>query len=133
MVFAGWVSVYAASYNFDDASIFDMANRSGKQLMWILLAFGLGGIIMMVDTRVYETYAPLIYIGMLFVLILTIFIAPDVKGSRSWLVLGPVSIQPAEFGKFSTALMLAWLFNSYNFKLTKIGRASCRVRVLRLV
>ena len=89
-----------------------------KQLMWILLAFGLGGIIMMVDTRVYETYAPLIYIGMLFVLILTIFIAPDVKGSRSWLVLGPVSIQPAEFGKFSTALMLAWLFNSYNFKLT---------------
>ncbi|MEG1905051.1 MAG: rod shape-determining protein RodA, partial [Bacteroidales bacterium] len=47
------------------------------------------------------------------------FIAPDVKGSRSWLVLGPVSIQPAEFGKFATALMLAWLFNTYNFVLTK--------------
>ena len=56
---------------------------------------------------------------MLGVLILTIFIAPDVKGSRSWLVLGPVSIQPAEFGKFVTALMLGWLFNSYNFKFTK--------------
>lgn len=119
MVFAGWVSIYAASYNFDDTSIFDFANRSGKQLLWIVLAFGLGGMIMMIDSRTFETYAPPLYVGMLLVLILTIFIAPDVKGSRSWLVLGPVSIQPAEFGKFVSALMMAWLFNSYNFKLTQ--------------
>ena len=119
MVFAGWISIYAASYNFDDSSIFDMANRSGKQLMWIGLAFGLGGIIMLIETRVFETYAPLFYGIMIFILLVTIFIAPDIKGSRSWLVLGPVSIQPAEFGKFVTALMLGWLFSSYNFKFTK--------------
>ena len=93
MVFAGWISIYAASYNFDDSSIFDMANRSGKQLMWIGLAFGLGGIIMLIETRVFETYAPLFYGIMIFILLVTIFIAPDIKGSRSWPVLGPVSIQ----------------------------------------
>lgn len=118
MVFSGWVSIYAASYDFDNASIFDMASRSGKQLMWILMAFGLGGMIMMIEARSFETLAPLIYGVMLAVLVLTIFIAPDVKGSRSWLVLGPVSIQPAEFGKFATALMLGWLLNTYNFRLT---------------
>ena len=119
MVFAGWVSIYAASYNFDHTSIFDMASRSGKQLMWIGLAFCLGAIILMIESRTFDTLAPLIYGVMLATLIVTIFVAPDVKGSRSWLVLGPVSIQPAEFGKFATALMLGWLFNTYNFVLTK--------------
>ncbi|MDE6242557.1 MAG: rod shape-determining protein RodA, partial [Muribaculaceae bacterium] len=50
-------------------------------------------------------------------LIATIFLAPNIKGSHSWLVLGPVSLQPAEFGKFATALALARLFSSYNFQL----------------
>ncbi|MDE7408342.1 MAG: rod shape-determining protein RodA, partial [Muribaculaceae bacterium] len=43
--------------------------------------------------------------------------APDIKGSRSWLVFGPMSMQPAEFGKFATALALAKLFSGYNFML----------------
>ena len=119
MVFVGWISIYAASYNFDHSSILDFANRSGKQLIWIILAFCLGAVIMMIDSRTFDTYAPVIYIGMLGILLLTIFVAPDVKGSRSWILLGPVSIQPAEFGKFATALMLGWLFNTYNFVLTK--------------
>ncbi|MGG6498425.1 UNVERIFIED_CONTAM: FtsW/RodA/SpoVE family cell cycle protein, partial [Bacteroidetes bacterium 56_B9] len=48
-------------------------------------------------------------------LVVTIFIAPDTKGSRSWLVMGPVSLQPAEFAKFATALALAKYMNSYSF------------------
>lgn len=52
-------------------------------------------------------------------LLLTIFLAPDIKGSRSWLVFGPVSLQPAEFGKCATALALAKLFSSYNFSLNQ--------------
>ena len=35
LVLIGWVSIYAASYNFDNASIFDFSERSGKQLLWI--------------------------------------------------------------------------------------------------
>ena len=53
-----------------------------------------------------------LYIGMMLLLIVTIFIAPDTKGSRSWLVMGPVSLQPAEFAKFATALALAKYMNS---------------------
>ena len=50
-------------------------------------------------------------------LVVTIFIAPDIKGSRSWLVLGSMSLQPAEFSKFATALALAKLFSTYGFNL----------------
>ena len=77
----------------------------------------IGFIILLLDSRLYEAYAYPIYGAVILILIATIFLAPDIKGSRSWLVFGPVSLQPAEFGKFATALALAKLFNSYNFSL----------------
>ena len=55
LVFFGWVSIYAASYDFDQASIFDFAERSGKQLVWIGLSFVLASVIMLVDSRMFET------------------------------------------------------------------------------
>ncbi len=119
LVFFGWVSIYAAGYDFDRASIFDFAERSGKQLLWIALSFVIAAVILSIEARFYETYAYLIYISLILLLIATIFVAPDIKGSHSWLVLGPVSLQPAEFAKFATALALAKLFNSYNFKFTR--------------
>lgn len=119
LVFFGWVSIYAAGYDFDRASIFDFAERSGKQLLWIALSFVISAVILSIEARFYETYAYLIYVSLILLLIATIFVAPDIKGSHSWLVLGPVSLQPAEFAKFATALALAKLFNSYNFKFTR--------------
>lgn len=117
LVFAGVVSIYAASYDFDNASIFSFSEFSGKQLRWIGLAALLGGVLLTIDSRMFETYAYPIYFAVLLLLLVTIFIAPDIKGSRSWLVLGPMSLQPAEFGKFATALALAKLFSSYSFHL----------------
>lgn len=117
LVIAGVFSIYAASYDFDNASLLDPAEFSGKQIRWIGLSLILALIILLFDSHVFETYAIPIYLIILFILLVTIFIAPDIKGSRSWLVLGPIRFQPAEFGKFATALALAKLFNSYNFKL----------------
>ncbi len=117
MIIAGVFSIYAASYDFDHASLFDPDEFSGKQIRWIGLALILGVILLLFDSRVYETYAFPIYIMLLLVMLVTIFVAPDIKGSRSWLVFGPLRFQPAEFGKFATALALAKLFSGYNFKL----------------
>ena len=122
LVSAGAVSIYAASYDFDNASMFDFAEFSGKQFLWIGLSLFIGCIILLLDYRIYEAYAYPIYGVVILILIATIFLAPDIKGSRSWLVFGPISLQPAEFGKFATALALAKLFDSYNFALnTKIS------------
>ena len=119
LVGAGIISIYAASYNFDNAGIFDFNEFSGKQFMWAGLGLLLGGAVLLLDYRVYEAYAYPIYGCVILLLIATIFVAPDIKGSRSWIVLGPVSLQPAEFGKFATALALAKLFDSYNFNLNQ--------------
>ena len=117
LIFWGWFTIYAASYNFDDTSIFSFDGRAGKQLLWIGCASIIAFIIMMFDTRLLEAYAYPIYGVTILILILTIFIAPNVKGSHSWIVLGPVSIQPAEFSKFAVALCLARFMSAYNFVL----------------
>ncbi len=117
LVTYGAISIYAASYDFDNASLFDLKEYSGKQIMWIGLSLVIGCVIMLTDYRIYKTYAYPIYIAVLAVLLITIFVAPDIKGSHSWLKFGPISLQPAEFGKFATALALAKLFDSYNFVL----------------
>lgn len=122
LVIAGVFSIYAASYDFDHASILSFDEFSGKQVMWIGLSLLLGLIILIVDARMYETYAYPIYLALLCLLVVTIFIAPDIKGSRSWLKIGPMSLQPAEFAKFATALALAKLFSGYNFVLNASPR-----------
>ena len=119
MVCGGWISVYGASYNFDNADFFAFTERSGKQLVWIGCAIVLAFIVLMIDDRIYETLAYFIYFALILLLVVTIVIAPEIKGSRSWLVFGPVSLQPAELAKFGTALALARIFDSYNFEFLK--------------
>ena len=117
MVGCGWLSICGASYEYDTTGLFDPAGRPGSQLIWIGSAFALSFIILMLERDIYETFAYLFYGLIILLLIATIFLAPDIKGSRSWLVLGPIRLQPAEFAKFATALALARLMNSYNFNL----------------
>ena len=121
MVVAGAVSVYAASYDFEGGRIFEFSQFSGKQFVWIGLGLALGTAILLLDPKIYEYYAIPIYGAVMLLLLITIFIAPDIKGSRSWISFGAMSIQPAEFGKFATALALAKLFDTYNFNLNAKG------------
>ena len=117
LVVFGWFSICGASYDYSEHDLLDFSTRAGKQFVWIICSFGLAGMLLMLDDLFYETYAYLIYGVLLLLLVVTIFIAPDTKGSRSWLILGPVSLQPAEFAKFATALALARFMNAYGFVL----------------
>ncbi len=117
LVIFGWLNIYAASYDFDQSSLFDFDNRAGKQFVWALTAFALAGVVLLLDARIFNYFAYIFYGFTILLLIVTLFVAPDIKGSRSWLVFGPVSFQPAELAKTATALALAKFMSSYNFKL----------------
>ncbi|NDV66801.1 rod shape-determining protein RodA [Bacteroides sp. 224] len=123
LIVCGWFSVCGASYNYGEVDFFDFSTRAGKQFVWIICSFGLAFILLMLEDSMYDMFSYIIYIGMMLLLIVTIFIAPDVKGSRSWLQLGPVSLQPAEFAKFATALALAKYMNSFSFNMRKTKNA----------
>ena len=107
LITCGWFSVCGASYDYGEPNFLDFTTRAGKQLMWIGCSLGLGFVLLMLEHRLYDTYAYLIYGILLLLLFGTIFNPHEIKGSRSWIVLGPVSLQPAEFAKFATALALA--------------------------
>ncbi len=113
----GWISVCGASYDFNQTDLFSWDSRTGKQLVWMGCAVFLGFILLMLDDRTYDTLAYLVYLGMMLLLIVTPFLASDIKGSYSWIRLGSISIQPAEFAKCATALAVAKLMNQYGFSL----------------
>lgn len=119
LVFLGWINIYAAVYNEEYSSIFDMSQRYGKQLIWIAAALLLGGTLLIVDSKFYVSFAYLFYGLTIFLLIAVLLLGSEVKGSKSWFQIGSFAIQPAEFAKFTTALALAKYMSSYNFKLMK--------------
>ena len=113
----GWISVCGASYSYGDTDIFSLSTRSGMQIVWIGTSIMLGFVIVMLDDRFYDTFAYILYGLLLILLFATIFNPHSIKGSRSWLVLGPLRIQPAEFAKFATALALAKFMSSYGYNI----------------
>ena len=119
LVTFGWFSVCGASHTFDLQNLFSFDTRAGKQLIWICCSIGLGGMILMFDDRYFDMLADLFYWGMMALLLITPFIAHDIKGSRSWISLGPVSLQPAEFAKCATALMIAKVIGQHGFTLNR--------------
>ena len=117
LVFFGWLNIYGASYTFDQTSIFDFSNRAGKQFAWILGSFGLGTLLLLIDYKTYDVLAYLAYGAMILLLLATPVLAHDIKGSMSWISLGPVNIQPAEFAKCIVALAVAKYMGRYEYKL----------------
>ena len=115
----GWVSVCGASYTYGETDIFSLGSRSGMQIVWIGTSLILGFVLLMLDDRYYDMFAYVIYGLLLLLLFATIFNPHSIKGSRSWLVLGPLRLQPAEFAKFATALALAKLMSIYGYDIRK--------------
>ena len=120
----GWVSVCGASYSYGETDIFSLSTRSGMQIVWIGTSIVLGFIIIMLDDRFYDTFAYIIYALLLLLLFATIFNPHSIKGSRSWLVLGPLRLQPAEFAKFATALALAKFMSAYGYNINQMKHFS---------
>ena len=69
----GWISVCGASYTYGSTDIFSMGSRSGMQIVWIGTSLALGFVILMTDSRMYDTFAYVIYGVLLLLLFVTIF------------------------------------------------------------
>ena len=128
----GWISVCGASYTYGETDIFSLSTRSGMQIIWIGTSLALGFVLLMLDDRFYETFSYVIYAVLMLLLFITIFNPHEIKGSRSWLVLGPMRLQPAEFAKFATALAVAKLMSTYGFTMANIRHFMAAVAIIIL-
>ena len=112
----GWLNIYGSSYSFDQTSIWDFSNRAGKQLVWLATAVVMGAIILIIEEKAYDVLGYIFYAAMIVLLIITPIFARDIKGSYSWLTIGPISLQPAEFAKCFTAIAIAKYMSRYGYK-----------------
>lgn len=134
MLVWGWFSVCGASYSFDNPDVFAFSTHSGKQLVWIATSIALATMLLFVEKRFYYQSAYFFYGLMILLLVATIFIAPDTKGSRSWIPIGSVmKLQPAEFSKFVVALCLARFLDDHSqaHNASSISFTSLNVPVLK--
>lgn len=116
----GFLTVYSTAYSKDHPSIFDFSTFYGRQLMWIGVSLFLGLMVFLIDAEIYRKFAVPIYLATLLLLILVLF-TPPINGARAWLGVGSFGIQPAEFAKIGTALLLSSYINSINVKHQTIG------------
>jgi rod shape determining protein RodA len=120
LVLLGWINIYAAVYNEEHSSIFDLNQRYGAQALWILAAFIIAITAVLMDIKFYTFFAYFIYGFSILLLMLVLVIGKDINGARAWISIGSFSIQPAEFAKVATALAIAKYMSAYNTKITNI-------------
>ncbi|MCR5299216.1 MAG: rod shape-determining protein RodA [Paludibacteraceae bacterium] len=118
LIAMGGMSVFCATYNPEHPlAIFEFGQKAGKQVIWILCSGVIATSILLINSRIWETFSMIIYTALILLLILTIFISSGHKGSHSWIDIGPFALQPAEFAKFATALALSHVISRYDFHL----------------
>jgi rod shape determining protein RodA len=78
-----------------------------KQLIWFCIALVAMAICFSLNYKLLDRWGPAIYVGCILLLIWVIFFGKFVGGSRRWLILGPISIQPSELAKIAVMIVLA--------------------------
>ncbi len=118
IVFLGWLNIYAVTYDENaNTSIFSLDINSGRQLIFIAGSLVIISAILIIDRQFYETFAYIIYGLILFMLLLVPIIGKEVGGNKAWIGIGSFGVQPSEFAKFATALVVAKLIGSIGFKI----------------
>lgn len=121
LVIMGWLNIYSASLPDNQTSIFDIDQIYGKQILFIILTIPLILVVLTVDAKVYEKYAFVFYvIGLVSLLGLFVF-GKTIKGQTNWYSLGGFTLQPSEFVKTSTALLLAKYLSDVQVNLKNVN------------
>jgi len=93
---------------FGIANVYSVDQGIGlKQLFWFSVSLVLGFSTFLVRPKFFENFAGIFYILGLILLAGLLPFGSVVNGAKAWYKIGPISIQPVEFAKISTAMMLA--------------------------
>jgi rod shape determining protein RodA len=102
----GIVNLYSAGYNRGEGTPLYI-----KQLYWLAVGLGVMCVTLTYDYRHLEKLSYPIYVIAMVLLLAVMFGGKMVSGSRRWLPLGPLALQPAELTKIAIILVLATYFN----------------------
>ncbi len=116
----GWLAIYSAVYNEEHKSIFDLSQEYGKQLLWMGCSYLLIVIILALDFRLFEGFSPFVYGTALLLGAGVLVFGREVNGARAWFEIGSFRLQPAEFMKLGTVMMVAYYLSNTDAAISKL-------------
>ncbi len=89
-----------------------------KQLVWISLGIIAYILIVVIlpDLKSFVKYKNIYMIITLILMPLALIFGTELYGAKNWIIIGPISFQPSEFGKIALVLYLAAALSSYEAK-----------------
>ena len=105
----GTLLVWSATTTRDDLTGGDPTGYLKKHLVNIAIGVVLAVMIAATDHRWVRILAPSVYVGSVVGLALVLAMGTTINGSRSWLMMGGMSVQPAEFAKLAVIIGMALL------------------------
>ena len=109
IVLIGTLLVWSATASNDVLTDGNPTAYLHKHLVNIAIGLVLAAAVMATDHRWVRIVTPLVYVASVIGLLLVLVMGSTINGSRSWLIIGGLSIQPAEFAKLAVVSMSAML------------------------
>lgn len=110
IVMVGLICIFSVEYRSGDdvvQSFFGFKKNYSKQFYFFLACIVLAIFILLTDSKFFTAMANLSYLVGIVLIIATFVIGKEIKGSKSWIPLGFMNLQPVELCKIFTSLALA--------------------------
>jgi len=112
----GWFNIHAAVFDPQHPGLFSMETNYGKQSIYIFSAMLLAVVILIVDAKFYSSFSPILYAITILLLITVLIVGRNVGGNQAWIPIGSFRLQPSEFAKLATCLLLARYLSAHSTK-----------------
>ncbi len=109
LVIFGLVSIYSTS--FDSSRFVNFQKQAIFSIIGIVIMIGA---MFFADYRVLRNYSGVLYLAAIAVLIFTVIFSEKTRGVYSWISVGALNFQPAEFIKIILVVILAKYFSVKN-------------------
>ena len=111
---------------------FDLSAKAAKQLMWLGVCAVLAVAILNIEGEFFIRTSVITYVIHLALLAAVLVVGKKIGGARSWFAFGGLSLQPSEWAKPATALMLAWLLSRGDGRLRDLRTRLAAVTIIGL-
>ncbi|MBP6576418.1 MAG: rod shape-determining protein RodA [Chryseobacterium sp.] len=112
------ITLYILLCVFAILNIYSVKEDLGqKQLIFFGISLFVGFIIFLMRTKFFENMSPIIYVGGVLLLIGLFPFGTEILGQKNWYKFGGFTMQPVEFAKIGTALMLANYVSNPDFNI----------------
>ena len=121
LVIFGIINIYSTTLSEVTVTLFDMNSPAGKQFWIFIFSLIFLPIILFINSNFFEHLSLIFYILSILSLLGLFFFGQKISGATSWYFIGGFSMQPSEFAKITTSLLVASTLSSIQADIKKIS------------